>query len=247
MARNSIPRRVGFAFTVAACVAGASGPVDSVVLENDFARILAVPEKGGAISSMIFKKATNFPFIADKDGGLAGSGVLFAARLSIDGRVFDLAGVPLQAGKSGGRAVKLTGSVAGLVFERTIAMDERESGFRITDTIRNDAAGAREIHLKVGATSSQQEDRWRAQQRSWFGEPNEPTRQVSSEKPGTQELELQSTKMFWRVIGQYGVGFLYEADSPTQPVRLTSVGKNRGGDPIRFEWLGSERASAGGR
>src|SRR5262249_39966400 len=66
-------------------------------LENDYVRVIVVPNKGGAITSMIHRKAATFPCIVDKGAGVAASGVFFVPMITVGTRAFDLADFAMTA------------------------------------------------------------------------------------------------------------------------------------------------------
>jgi hypothetical protein len=202
---------IGCRFSALAIFTLSAIATEPILLENDFVRVSVDALHGGAVTAMAYKKAHSFDFIADKGAGIAGSGSLFAPVVESAGKTADA--LTLRATRSGGRAITLSGSLAdGLSLERRFQMGAQQSGFSITDVIDNDSA--RDVSVRVGATSRQQAAPWRWTDRSWIGDQ---TSVIARHTPSTDSspvrLETGGT-FFWRQIEQYGTGFLYRVKAP---------------------------------
>jgi WD40 repeat protein len=219
--------------------------LNGINLDNDFIEATVDPARGGTVTSLIYKKAVHFPFIADKGAGVAGSGRFFSGLVRVGDQTHDLSAVALtvQPPTDGpeGLVLKLTASLPsvspGLALERTLRLGRDESGLRITDTYRNDGPGARDLTLHVGAGSRQQPEPWRLTLRCWFGDTQRNHWKFTPYNAGDQTtLEAKTAPVFWRVIGQYGVGFLYQVTAPRTPVTLTHTLPKETGNPAEFQW-----------
>jgi hypothetical protein len=206
------------------------------VLENEFVRLIVDPQRGGGVTEMRCKKAVSIPTTAERGAGVAGSGQFFVPLVQLGGKTVDLGSVALKAEKTGG-GIKLIATLApGLSFERTLKIDDNESGLRITDTYRND--GQTELELQVGAKSRQQPEPWRRTLRCWFGDTTRSLWQFTPYNAGGKEvIESKSDRVFWRVSGQYAVGFLSQVAVPQSQATLTHTLPSEKGNPAEFQWL----------
>lgn len=228
--------KLGVALAAGVLVLGA-GAGRQEVLENDFVRVAVDPSQAGAVTLMIYKKATSFPFIADKGAGVAGTGSYFAAGEGA------LKAEPLRKEK-GETVLRLTGARNGVTLERVIRLAKDESGFRITDTYR----AAKDSTVALGSSCRQQAETWRLSARSWFGDADRSLARFAPSQGGdTSTLESKSGTFTWRHIGQYGVGFLSCVTSPAGPVTLTHELPKENGAPARFAWRAPELALPAGK
>lgn len=216
-----------------------------LVLENGFVRATVDPARGGVITSMAYKKAMTFPLISSKGAGVAGSGTLFSGWIQANGRSVDLSTVAARAewvkGKNeAAKVLKLTAAPApGVALVRSLRMDPEEAGFRITDNYQN--LGNEAIAVRVGSTSRQQPEPWRQSLRCWFGDGQSVYSQAvppAGEEP--REVTASSGRVFWRLVGQYGAGFLYQAQTPPGPAKITHALSDADGKPAEFRWQASE-------
>ena len=67
-----------------------------MTLQNDHCRVTVDPARGGAVTSMFFKKARMTPYVAQRGGGVAANGVLFAPAVSVGGRTVELSTLPMR-------------------------------------------------------------------------------------------------------------------------------------------------------
>lgn len=215
-------------------VASGTPAGDATALENDLVRIVVDPSKGGAISSMVYKKATTFPAIEDKGAGLAGRGAYFA-----------VSGEPalrLRPAAAPGRIILEGSPEPGLTVERTIMMAPGESGFRIADQYRSE----RDRTWTIQGGSLQQAEPWRAVARSWYGD--EKTVSALDHVSGatvSKQFQSGGPGIYWRMVGPHGVGFLFQATAPS-PARIEVRQLKDPGIPILFEWKsGGIRMAAG--
>ncbi len=176
---------------------------DPFVLENDFVRVV-VDGRTGAVTSMTCKKAATFPLIAERGAGVAGRGEFFGLP--------DLTDVRVQ-----GR--RLTGRVKRLAVERTFRQEPGESGFRMVDTFTN--PGGEPASLRLGHRSRLQAEPWRLVVRSWYGDGEWRDWKQMPGNAGTNRQELKTPRLYWRVIGPYGVGFLAAVTHSRAPATLT--------------------------
>jgi len=228
-------------------------PAADEVLENEHVRVVVAPQKGGAVVSMRHKKAAAFAILADKGAGLAGAGEFFTGSVSAGAQVHDLGGLPLKAlpvARDGDDSVltlkaPLEFVSPGLSFERTLRLAKDESGFRMTDTFRNDGPGAQEVTLRFGARARQRPDGWRVKLSSWFGDSKgwkHQTRRYRQPGEPRTVFEASAPPFFWRLVGPYGVGFLYQvrvAQAPVTAVHTLPVEKgweNGYGSAAGLEW-----------
>lgn len=214
-----------------ACLLLASMPSKEFVLENDYVRATVDPAKGGAVTSLQYKKGTVFPLISDKGAGIAG-----------EGRLFFLAGSG-EMKSDGIRAEKdevvlrLSGTLPGLAFERVFRLGNKESGLRISDTFRADKDGT----FQLAGQSRQEARSWRLNSRSWFGDGARSDWRAAPYNAGDKtSFEAKTGAFFWRHVGQYGVGFLYRATPPSGVATLTHHYPKENGIPAEFEWKTGE-------
>lgn len=227
---------------------GMTQEAEAVVLENAFVRVTVDPPRGGGVTALRYKKAVTLPYIAERGAGVAGTGCLFTGLIEHEGRLHDLASVAFQgvssSGPDGETVLKLTAPLpavsAGLSLERTLRLGREESGFRLTETLRNDGPGAREVTLRVGGRSHQQAESWRLALRCWLGDGQRGLWHFTPYNAGeTVPFEATAPELFWRMIGQYGVGVLYQVRAPRAPVELRHALPKEIGNPADFQWLAS--------
>jgi hypothetical protein len=201
------------------------------VLENDHVKIAVSPGKGGAVLSMIHKKAAKFECIARNGAGVAGVGAFFAPTVTVGTRTCEVADLPISreapTEDGSGRTLRMKGSLdhlaPGLSVERMLRLAKDEGGFRLVDTYRNDGPGARDLTLKLGARALQRPEGWRLRTSSWFGDSKgwkHLTRRYRQPGEPRTILEAATPHLFWRLVGPYGVGFLYQVRAPQAPVRM---------------------------
>lgn len=212
-----------------ALLAGGKAKVE--VLENDYVKVSVDPSRGGAVTSMVYKKATTFPFIADKGAGVAGLGAFFPVPVA-DGATLALKADPLKKEKDE-VVLRLSASPkGGPAVERLIRLGKNESGFRITDTVKG--AGT----ARLGSSSRQDPQPWRMNARNWFGDAQTCQWKFTPYNAGDQAtLEAKSGTFFWRHVGQYGVGFLYRSDGAAT---LTHTLPKDNGCAVEFAWQTAE-------
>jgi hypothetical protein len=127
-------------------------------------------------------------------------------------------------------------------------MGRQESGFRIRDTLRNTGTEAKPLSLRLGAGSHAQAEPWCLSRCCWFGDEQQHSAKFTPSSAGSPAtLEARSPRLFWRVIGQYGVGFLYQTTAPLAPVQLTHELPKEKGCPADFQWLASPVPLAAGK
>ena len=212
------------------------------VLENDFVKVTIDPQKGGAVTEIIYKKAVTIPDIAQRGAGSAATGRLFVPQIKVGETALDLATIPMKAQpiRAGDeRGLKLTAALdrlaPGLAIERTILLGAQESGLRIADTLRN--GGAQAVTLQAGALCAQQPEPWRLATRCWFGDAGRSLWQYTPYNAGSREtIESKSGKAFWRMTSQYAVGLHYQIEWPG-PATLTHYLAKDNGNPVEFGWL----------
>ncbi len=196
---------------------------DPIVLENEAVRV-AVDPRTGAVASMICKTATTFPLIADRGAGVAGTGEFLA--------IPDLAEVRAERKD----VLRLEGKWKGLSVERTFRMEPGESGFRMTDVFVN--CGGEAAAVRLAQRSRQKAEPWRLALRSWFGDPERPQLRQLPGNPDAARLEAKGPRLSWRLIGQYGVGFLFASTVPGGPSAAThALGKD---GSIEWAWETAE-------
>jgi len=240
----SVQRTFGFVL-----LAVASAAAQPVTLEDGFVR-LTVDRQGGAVTSMHCKLAMTVPLITGKGAGVAAEGRLFVPRVTLNGQVVDLAAVPMALERmktaQGETVVVLSVNPApGLAFRRVLRLGEQESGVRIQDTYRN--SGGRALRFRAGASSRQHRPAWLLVQRSWFGDAGQSVLQQIPGESGLPARRASSADWFyWRVIGQYGTGFLYQVRPLRGPVELEQAYPNEPGVAARFDWQAAEVALPSG-
>ena len=215
-------------------LAASAVATETVVLENAYVTVTVDPLNGGAVTRIVYNKALRFPFIEDKGAGVAGSGALFAP--VIEREALASGRLVMKVARQDARAIDLSAALPniapGLSLERRLRMAGEQSGFSIEDRIRNDSA--RDISVRLGATSRQQPEPWRLADRTWIGnqtmaiERHTPAQNVSPAR-----LESSGSSFFWRQIGPYGTGLLYRVKSPDSPVELSEDVLPAQGNPVR--------------
>ena len=208
---------------------------DEKVLENDHVRVTVDPRAGGAITGMTFKHATVFPVIAERGAGVAGTGTLFVPR--IDGTDIGTNSPAVSMKSLEGETVLEVTCPAGdgLTLTRTIRMAKEESGFRITDVYHN--RGRSDAKIRVGCRSLQRPEPWRLTLGSWFGDGRRSWRRDIPFAAGdATRKRIESSRLFWRLSGQYGVGFHYASSLPGGRAELLHELPKERGHPVRFRW-----------
>jgi hypothetical protein len=232
-----MPRRL-LSLAILAVSAVATEPL---LLENEYVRVAVDPLHGGAVTSMLYKKAVNFGFIADKGAGIAGTGALFAPIVESSGKTAN--NLAMQVRKTNSRDVTLSTPLSqlavGLSLERRIRMGERQSSFSLEDVIRNDSV--RDVSIRFGANSYQQAEPWRLTDRSWIGdESTNIARHMPSQGVAPAQLETAGRPFFWRQIEQYGAGFLCRVQSPKSAGDLSADVLADKGNPVQVTWKSRE-------
>src|SRR5204862_508019 len=134
--------------------------------------------------------------IAERGAGIAATGKLFA----LD--------VPLTAQSAKGR-ITLSGASGRLAWKRVMTLDPGSSAIVIEDSARNQSDST--IEATAGSGSEQQREPWQVARRSWSGDLSRRTA-VSKSIVNTET----QAPFGWRVLGQYGIGFLYRVVPPAQ-------------------------------
>jgi len=211
------------------------------ILENAFVTVRIDPAHGGAVTAMHYRKATTFPLIADKGAGAAGMGVFFAGRLQVGDERLPLADVPMKVERhtdAAGRMLVLTARLprpaSALRWTRIFTMGVGESGFRFKDTFRNEGE---DLTFSAGMQAEQRSAPWRKNLRCWYGDAHRHFTSVAPAHAGqVVRFEPGGRAVFWRVVGQYGVGTLWVARSPVGIARAVHQLPATLGCPARFEW-----------
>ena len=241
-------RRIGFlvASMVALCIIAARA---AETLENNLVGVTIDAAHGGVVTAMTCRKATTFPLIVDKGAGIAGTGRFFVPQLWIGDSRIDLASVAMApATSSPPTSVALTATLpvkdGAITWVRTFSMDADESGFRVSDTFRN---GGPEVVVRLGGRSEQQAEPWRKNLRCWVGDAGQSFFSVAPAHAG-QALEFTANgpDIFWRALGQYGVGFLAVTRSPAAGVRAMHHLPAAKDKPARFSWASPAQTLAKG-
>ena len=232
-----MPRRL-LSLAILAVSAVATEPL---LLENEYVRVAVDPLHGGAVTSMLYKKAVNFGFIADKGAGIAGTGALFAPIVESSGKTAN--NLAMQVRRTNSLDVTLSTPLSqlavGLSLERRIRMGERQSSFSLEDVIRNDSV--RDVSIRFGANSYQQAEPWRLTDRSWIGdESTNIARHMPSQGVAPAQLETAGRPFFWRQIEQYGAGFLCRVQSPKSAGDLSADVLADKGNPVQVTWKSRE-------
>ena len=149
--------------TLLLCSAGIA--LEPAILENPFVRVV-VDREHGAVTSLHYKKAISFPYIAEKGAGVAAVGSLFAPLVESGGKVQPVT-LTLQSEQRPG-VVTLSGRAGGLLLTRTLRLDAGSSAIAIEDSLRNTSAAA--VSAGLGGASRQTHGRWFAAERSWAGD-----------------------------------------------------------------------------
>lgn len=156
--------------------------LDPLVLENPYLRV-TVDSAHGSVSSLVYKQAISFPYIAAKGAGVAGKGRLFEPVLWIGDRRLTPA-FTLNSRKSG--EIIFTCQTENLKITRILRLDPAGTSINISDEFHNRGRAAEMV--RAGGTGSQDRESWSLTSRSWSRTPGE-----------------------WRYIGQYGLGLVYTA------------------------------------
>jgi len=241
---------------VLSVVLGLTGPLlgQPMILENQHVRVEIDPAGGGAVTRMVQKQAVTLPYTADRGAQVAGIGKFFIPVLAAAEAPVDLSAEKLTAKldkTAEGQTLTLTGPLdkvaPGLTIERVILLGNDESGLRITDTYRNSGA---DLTLRVGAKSRQDGQPWNLTLRCWYGDtsysPWRFTPYSAGDKGDVDKKTVQDKRVFWRMAGQYGVGILYQTQSPTAPVDLEHKLPKENGNPAEFSWLSAPTPLAKG-
>ena len=209
------------------------------VLENDGVRVTVDPAKGGAVTSMICKKATTFLFIADKGAQVAGTGSLWSPLIVASGQTNDFSSVAMKVeaskGADGEQVFKLAGAATspGVMVTREFRLARNESGFRLRDTFTPVA----DLVAQVGSRSVQQAETWRKTLRSWVGNSARSFWRFTPYHAGSAEaLTNSAAPLFWRAASQYGVGFSYGVPELETKASLLLETPKEDGIAI-FQWL----------
>ena len=201
---------------------------EPLLLENEYIRITIDPLRGAAVTSLLYKRALTFPLIASKGAGIAGTGALFAPVLEIGGASM----TPSTVARLSGTAATFSGVLApGLFFERHLRLGPHESGFSITDVVRNDTG--RNAIIRIGTSSRQQSEPWRLTDRSWIGDS---ARTLDGASGAPSNLQVSSGPFFWRQIEEYGTGFLYQVRPVGTPLDLDAKFPVKPGEPAQVTW-----------
>jgi len=224
-------------------VAG-SNASEALTLENRHMSVTIDARHGGAVVTMVHKHAVSLPIIENRGAGIAGKGRFFVPVIELGDRRFDLNEVAMRVAP-GARTSDLTLTAdlqelcPGLRIERRFEADEGESGFRITDRLVNDGSDTRELTLRIGATCRFDGQPWNRSLRCWFGD-RQTSRWMFTPYGRGIESKYQSptNRPFWRVIGQYGTGFLYRPVAAGESTALVHRLPEQPGNPAEFEWMG---------
>jgi hypothetical protein len=227
------------------------------VLENEYVKVTVDSAKGGAVTSMICKKAVVLPFTADKGAQVAGTGAFCVPLVKVGEIVVDLSATPLKGelktdAKTGQMTLTLNGTLEpvgpGVSIERVISMGKEESGFRVSDTLKNDGAGAKDMQVGMGARLWQQPEPWRISARYWVGDvARRPWLFTPYQAGHTEKLDIKNAQIFWLGIGHYGTGFLYQTKALATPVQGTHIFDKQPGNPAELRWTGAPAALAAGK
>lgn len=219
-------------------------PITAETLENRHVSVTIDPRRGGAVTAMTHKHAVRLPLLEERGAGVAAVGRLFVPVIEAGDRRLDLGKVTMEI-VSGATAGELALSAdlkqlsPGLRIVRRFEMATDESGLRMTERLINDGAGARDLTLRIGAACRFDGRPWNRSLRCWFGDSQTMRWMFTPYGRGTvSELASKSQRPFWRVIGQYGTGFLYRPVAASQPVQLVHRLPQQPGNPAEFEWMG---------
>jgi hypothetical protein len=214
-------------------LAASAVATDPLRIQNAYVSVLVDPLQGGAVTSIVYRKAISFPFIAGKGAGVAGAGALFVPLVEREGVAPER--LAMRVTRRGVRDITLSGRAAGLSLTRRLHMAAEQSGFTIEDQIRNDST--QNVIVRLGATSLQQQESWRWAERSWIGNQSETIERHIPVKDGDHShLEASTGSLFWRQIGQYGTGLLYRVQSLQTPAGVDQEVLPAAGNPVRFTW-----------
>src|SRR4051794_15762955 len=193
---------------------------EPLLLENEFLRIAVDPANGGAITSVLYKKAIRFPFIAERGAGVAATGALFVPWIESDGTAWKIPAEGVRSIRAdGGRTVTITFlPAAGVTFERRLSLSEHGTEFSLRDSVRN--GSDRAITVRTGLSTRQQAEPWRREDRSWIGDGSRTLERHLGEKGNPASLLVAAGPFFWRQTGQYGTGLLCRTQGLPVPAEL---------------------------
>src|SRR2546422_7477089 len=112
--------------------------LDPVIVENEAVRV-TVDSPQGAVTSLVYKRAISFPYIADKGAGIAATGSLFAPVVWNGDRKIE---IPLALRSRTQHSITLAGATSGIALTRAIRLDERSFSIAIYDARRNSTIAA---------------------------------------------------------------------------------------------------------
>jgi len=226
-------------------------------MRNGFVDVTIAPEAGGVVTSMAYLRAMTFPFIADRGAQVAGTGILFVPTFVSGTREIDISLLTMSAEEAevdGEQVVRMTIPVPelgpGVTFQRTVLMRLEESGIRIRDLLANHGSNARDLRVRLGGRSLLRAEPWRMALRCWFGDEFGRVAQFAPLHAGTRvSYQVRGRQLFWRVIGQYGTGFLYQVQMPQATGIIQHAIGSEDGCPAQLCWWMSDEMTLlpGGR
>lgn len=205
-------------------------------LRNKHVTMEINPDTGGVVR-VVYNEGYTDPRVENLGAGIAGEGNLFVPLVTIGGKPFAVSEIEVKLADKTEKSAIMKSMYrpdnGELEWKRSIRLEDGVSGFHIDDEYvwRGDAP----VEIEIGVRSRIDPRDWRRSIRTWAGGADESVSLVSRAEAGVARREkITRDRVFWRVIGQYGVGFCYAGDLPGGEVTIHLPPED--GQPLVANW-----------